>query len=310
MDGREAAGELMWKSPAAGVPAASDETYPAAKPPLIRLLRAFTTLIPSDHLQTAFYLNCVDRPRRFLRSALFAFYRFDHVYAVLREFSRTYRGKFSVIEFGTSDGYAFVKLLYATRYLRLEDRVVVHGFDNFEGLPPPTDARDEDWISRDGWVAGQFKGRYEALDAFCSKRYSNYRLHKGQFDQSIDAAFVASLAEWLPILVWVDADYYSSARTVVERLIDHLPNGCVIYFDELEGFNFGSRLTGEACIVHEVNSGHFGDNVELVPDMQLSLQSRRLYRFVRLPPNRTFERVVPDNMAHHVRRHSGGSPLP
>ena len=297
------------EEPAAGTPVATDEIYPA-KPPLIRLLRAFTTLIPSDYLQTAFYLNCIDRPRRFMRSALFAFYRFDHVYAVLREFSRTYRGKFSVLEFGTSDGYAFVKLLYATRYLRVEDRVVVHGFDSFEGMPPPADEKDDDWVSRDGWVSGQFKGRYDALDAHCSKRYSNYRLHKGYFEQSIDAAFVASLAESPPILVWIDSDYYSSARTIFERLIDHLPNGCVIYFDELDGFNFGSRLTGEARIVHEVNSGLFGDNIELVPDVHLSLQSRRIYRFFRLPPNRTFVRVSRENLAHHVRRYSGGSPLP
>ena len=60
------------EEPAAGTPVASDEMYPA-KPALIRLLRAFTRLIPSDYLQTAFYLNCIDRPRRFMRSALFAF---------------------------------------------------------------------------------------------------------------------------------------------------------------------------------------------------------------------------------------------
>ncbi len=296
--------------PAADTRGATEELYPAKRPPLIRLLRAFTTLIPGDYLQTAFYLNCIDRPRRFMRNALFSFYRFDHVYAVLREFSRTYDGRFSVLEFGTSDGYPFVKLLYAARYLRLEDRVVVHGFDSFEGMPPPADEKDEDWITRDGWVPGQFTGRYEALDAYCAKRYSNYRLHKGYFEQSLDAAFVASLADAPPILIWVDADYYSSARTIFERLIDHLPNGCVIYFDELEGFNFGSRLTGEARLVHEINSGLFGDDTELVPDAQLALHSRRIYRFFRLPPNRMFVRGSRDNRPQHVRHHAGGSPLP
>ena len=81
------------------------------------------------------------------------------IYAVLKEFSSNYHGKLSVLEFGTSDGYAFVKLLYATRYLRLENRVVVHGFDSFEGMPAPADERDEDWVSRDNWCLGSSKRR-------------------------------------------------------------------------------------------------------------------------------------------------------
>lgn len=287
-----------------------EQSYATKPSPLIRLLRAFSALLPGDYLKTTFYLYCIDWPRRFMRNALFAFYRFDHVYAVLKEFSSNYHGKFSVLEFGTSDGYAFVKLLYATRYLRLENRVVVHGFDSFEGMPASADERDEDWVSRDNWVPGQFKGRYDALDAYCSKRYSNYRLHKGYFESTIASAFLASLAEWPPILVWIDSDYYSSARTIFERLINRLPNGCVVYFDELETFNFGSRLTGEARLVHEINSGLFGEEIELVPDVQLSLHSHRVYRFFRLPPNSMFVRLQNENQAKYVHHPSGGSPLP
>ena len=49
----------------------------------------------------------------------------DHIYAVLREFRNSYRGNASILEFGTSDGYAFTKMLYATNYLGLTDRVAV-----------------------------------------------------------------------------------------------------------------------------------------------------------------------------------------
>jgi hypothetical protein len=282
----------------------------AKRPGMIRLLQGVARLLPGEYLKTAFYLNCIDRPRRWLRDALFAFYRYDHVYAVLREFAQLSSGRFSVLEFGTSDGYSFVKLLYATRYLGLERRVKVHTFDSFEGMPATTDPRDRNWWNGDDWAPGQFRGNYRALEGYCSQRYSNYAIHRGYFEDSIDAPFLASLAEEPPILVWIDCDYYSSARTVLTRLMDHIPNGAVIYFDEFDNLNFGSRLTGEARLVHEINSGLLGGNIELVPDFRLSLHSRRIYRFLKIPPNRMlFESEVP-NDTRQVRRRSDGSPLP
>lgn len=284
--------------------------YPLKKSPLLSALRTLSRVLPGEHLKTAVYLNCIDLPRRFLRDALFAFYRYDHVYAVLKEFSRAYAGRFSVLEFGTSDGYSFVKLLYAVRYLKLTDRVVVHGFDSFEGMPAAVDEKDENWVSCDNWVPGQFRGRYRELDAYCSQRYSNYRLHCGYFEKTLDKDVLASLDAQPPILIWVDCDYYSSARVVFERLIDRIPNGCVVYFDEFDSLNYGSRLTGEARLVHEINAGAMGRDIELVPDVRLSLQSRRIYRFFRLPPNRLYRSVSVVNDAGQVRQRAEGSPLP
>jgi hypothetical protein len=222
-----------------------------------------------------------------LRDALFAFYRYDHVYAVLQEFAQLpAQQRFSILEFGTSDGYSFVKLLYATRHLRLQDRVKVHTFDSFEGMPSSSDLRDRNWASGDDWALGQFRGNYRALDEYCSRHYSNYEIHRGYFEDSITSAFLASLDEYPPILIWVDCDYYTSAKTVLTRLINRIPNGAVIYFDDLDNLNYGSRLTGEARLVHEINTGSLGEHVELVPDLRLSLYSRRIYRFMKIPPNR------------------------
>ena len=96
---------------------------------------------------------------------------------------------------------------------------------------------------------------------------------------------IAELREAPPILVWIDCDYYSSARSVLERLLPVLPSGCVLYFDVFD-LNYGSRLTGEARLVHEMNHGAFGDDLELVLDTDLSWNSRRIYRFVRLDGSR------------------------
>jgi len=286
------------------------EPYAGNRSPLVRLLRVFSTLLPGEYLKTAFYLNCIDRPRRMLREVMFSFYRYDHVYAVLRECAAAWTGKFSILEFGTSDGYSFIKLLYATRYLQLTDRITVHTFDSFEGMPQAAVDKDKEWVSGDSWVPGEFRGDYAALQAYCAARYSNFQIHRGYFEQSIDAELLGALAATPPILIWVDCDYYSSARTVFERLIDHIPNGCVIYFDDLDNLNFSSRLTGEARLVHEINHGLFGADIELVLDTNLSLHSRRIYRFFRLPPNRLYSYQGLRHTSGQVHRHGDGSPLP
>jgi hypothetical protein len=267
-------------------------------------------LIPGEYLKTAFYLNCIDKPRRMLRDALFSFYRYDHVYEVLRAVAQIPSGRFSILEFGTSDGYSFVKLLYSTRYMGLEKRIRVHTFDSFEGMPASGDARDRNWVSGDDWAPGQFRGDYLSLERYCAGRYSNYEIHRGYFEESIDSRFLAALEEEPPVLIWIDCDYYSSARTILTRLIDRIPNGAVIYFDEYDNLNFGSRLTGEARLVHEINLGLLGKDLELVHDERLSLHSRRIYRFIRIPPNRLIYGTDDPNASGQVRRRADGSPLP
>ena len=200
--------------------------------------------------------------------------------------------------------------LYATRYLKLEKRTIVHTFDSFEGMPSSADPRDKGWGGDEHWVEGQFRGSYEALNDYCSRRYSNFRIHGGYFEQSVDESFLRSLDSHPPALIWIDCDYYSSAKTILTRLLDRIPNGAVIYFDELDSLNYGSRLTGEARLVHEINSGVYGAEVELVPDFGLSLYSRRLYRFMKIPPNGILANPRDLSAPAEVRRRSSGSPLP
>ena len=279
--------------------------------PAIRVLRALGHLLPGDYLKTLFYLNLIETPRRLLRKALFQFYRYDHVYLVLRDCKKRYQGRFSILEFGTSAGYSFVKLLYATRFLGLEDRVTVYGFDSFEGMPRAADRRDEDLVEGDSWGEGQFRGSYEALQLHCAKHYKNFQLHKGWFENSVNESALSPLRAELPILVWIDVDYYSSARTVLQKLIPYLPNGCVIYFDEYDNMNYGSRLTGEARLVHEINQGALGGEIELVCDRELSLSSMRIYRFVRFGDGPRYAPITRENHSAGVPRQPGsGSPLP
>src|SRR5262249_18738590 len=144
----------------------SSEPYPATSPsPMLTLLRACSRLLPGDFLKTFFYLHFIAAPRNMIRRALLQFYRYDPVYSVLREFARAYEGRFSVLEFGTSAGYSFVKLLYAVQYLALSDRIVVHGFDSFEGMAGSDDPRDVNYVDADSWVPGEFRGEFEQLQS-------------------------------------------------------------------------------------------------------------------------------------------------
>lgn len=278
--------------------------------PLLTGLRLFSRLLPGDYLKTTFYLKCLAAPRRLLRLALNGFYRIDHIYAVLQEFGSTYTGQFSILEFGTSDAYAFTKMLYATKYLGMDDRVMVHTFDSFEGLPVPVDAKDQDLIGDDSWVPGEYRGRYEDLKAYCARRYKNFQIHKGDFATTLTDELLSSLQTYLPILVWIDCDYYSSARTVFDKLIFALPNGCVIYFDEYERLNFGSRFTGEARLAYEINHGRYGEDIELVLDSTLAVNTQRIYRFIRVGSQLRYERRFKTHDAAKVHWRTNDSPLP
>jgi len=246
---------------------------------MFNFLRIIGHLLPGNFARTWFYLYCIAKPRSFVRRSLKTFYRIEHVYDVLGEAKRDYGGRFSVLEFGTARGYAFVKLLYATKYMQMADRVTCHAFDSFEGLPPMDAELDQGLIDRQ-WHEGSFMGNFEELDTYCRERYANYQIHKGYFEETLTESFLNTLREELPLLVWIDCDYYSSTRTVFDRLLPYLPNGCVCYFDDFD-WNYGSRLTAEARFVHELNSGEFGNDIELVLDTTLSLDTRRIYRFVR-----------------------------
>lgn len=278
------------------------------KPAAIKLLSAMSFVLPGDWLKTFVFLNLIHRPRKLLRSMLFDFYRMDHVYDVTREFTGNYRGNFSILEFGVAEGYSFIKKLYATRYLKCEDRITVHGFDSFAGMPKDSGSCDRGLLAEDSWVEGQYSSDFTALHDYCARRYRNFVLHKGMFDETITPGFLTQLREAPPILVWIDCDYYTSARIVFERLMPALPSGCVIYFDE-PYFNYGSRFTGEARLIHEINRGLFGDGIELVPDA-LSLNSNRIYRFINLNAQVTYAPQEQRNSAEARLLRNNGSPFP
>ena len=277
--------------------------------PLMIPLRILSLLIPTDYFRTVFYLNCIKKPRALLRELLFSFYRMDHIYDVLKESKNKYAGNFSILEFGVGEGHSFTKMLYACKYLKMSDRVLVQGFDTFEGMPEKKDYRDSDLIVGKNWQKGQFEGNYEKLYEYCKRRYNNFQLHKGLFENTITEAFTSSLYTNKPVLIWLDADFYHSTVSVFDKLIDFIPSGCVIYFDEPE-LNFGSTFTGEAKVIHDINNGKYGDGIELIPDIKLSLNSKRVYRIINMNSKIRYKAAVHCRAHHQAKQITNDSPLP
>ncbi len=102
----------------------------------------------------------------------------------------------------------------------------IHGFDSFEGLP-------EDW-------RGEFRKGYFKMDGLPPVR-RNVELHKGWFD-AVLPGFKREHPQ--PIaFVHMDADLYSSTKTIFDELGDQIVAGTVIQFDEF--FNYPGWRQGE-----------------------------------------------------------------
>lgn len=102
----------------------------------------------------------------------------------------------------------------------------VHGFDSFDGLP-------EDW--RDGFEKGTFQ-----MNGLPRVR-ENVRLVKGWFNESLPGWRKENAGPLA--FAHMDADLYSSTKTVLDLLADRIVPGTVLQFDEY--FNYPGWQEGE-----------------------------------------------------------------
>lgn len=129
----------------------------------------------------------------------------------------------------------------------------VHGFDSFEGLP-------------EDWRAGFPRGKFGMVKLPSVK--PNVRLHKGWFEDSLP---VFKKEHGDPVLfAHLDADLYSSTKTVFAVLGDRIVPGTVLQFDEF--FNYPGWKYGEGLAFQEFAAAH-GIEVEYIGYVPTSEQA-------------------------------------
>lgn len=161
----------------------------------------------------------------------------------------------NICEFGVSAGEGFRQLILLADAYASEKKIapfVYHGFDTFDGMPPPSDKSDTG-----SWQTGDFPGDAvilrNVLNKICEGRYF---LYEGMFDQTIQ------YFEQTPSLILIDCDYYTSTKSAIVPILDRLQPGCIFYFDDL-GTNFYNPAMGEERFIAELNEGKFGENYYL-----------------------------------------------
>ena len=184
---------------------------------------------------------------------------------------------YSMLEFGVAGGRTLQLMLHVRdvwlRRLGLHNKVVVLGFDTFEGLPDP---RTGDTPAP--WRAGDFHGESAELERhLLSRGFQDFELVKGLFCETLPKR-AGMLRESPPIFVSVDCDYYSSTIDIFDSLLpDVAPHGCMFYFDDVS-IDFYSDRSGELMAIAEVNRGRYGRHIQLV-EYPIWIETRELRHY-------------------------------
>ena len=148
---------------------------------------------------------------------------FDSRYAIYKHVTALVRDRQGLIcEFGVAGGKS---INFLARLM--PERVRIYGFDTFEGLP-------EDWYGK--YSKGTFK--QQALPQVAS----NVELVCGLFHETLPP-FLNGHPE-TALLIHIDCDLYSSAKTVLDLMNVRLQEGTIVVFDEF--FNYPGWQDGEA----------------------------------------------------------------
>ncbi len=116
------------------------------------------------------------------------------------------------LEFGVYQGET---IRYWSRTLK-NPQSLLHGFDSFEGLP-------ENWNAKIEKSHFSVDGKIPVID---DKRVSFF---KGWFEDTLPKYDVQNCKV---LFVNIDADLYSSTKTVLHSLKNHMSRGTYLYFDE------------------------------------------------------------------------------
>ena len=119
-----------------------------------------------------------------------------------------------------------------------------YAFDSFEGLP---EASEIDKFP--GWKKGNLKTDYERFDELIKEHnlYTDkiYKI-KGFYEDSLTNSLSNELLKnnEKASIIYIDCDFYESARVVLEFIVDFIQDGTIIVFDDWNTYK-GNPTKGE-----------------------------------------------------------------
>ena len=151
-------------------------------------------------------------------------------------------------EFGSCSGTTFF-LAYREAKRHGHD-AKLWAFDSFQGLPRPSESDHHP-----SWIEGKMVTTVDEFHAICSKRgipRKKYELVEGFYEETLPARSATDAPTDIA-LAYVDCDFYTSTRSVLDFLEPRLKHGMIVAFDDYFCWS-AKQVSGERRAMLELGS--------------------------------------------------------
>jgi hypothetical protein len=155
----------------------------------------------------------------------------------------------SIFEFGVFNGQGLMS--FAQISAILEPNNVsrrIFGFDTFSGFSGvcQEDLPDGDLMREGGYFIDSYQRLIKAIDLFDKNRFIGHvqkvALIPGDVTTTLDQFFTEN-PHVIPTLVYLDMDIYQPTKHVLQRILNRMPKGGVVAFDELNHPSYPGETT-------------------------------------------------------------------
>jgi hypothetical protein len=163
--------------------------------------------------------------------------RFIAIYEIFK-MQKNMKG--SVIDCGVNEGMSLMSLAQLSTILEPYNyHRNIFGFDTFEGFPKVSKKDKNNKISRKGFFKHKYNSYQEiikSINFYNNNRFLNKKnkiqLIKGDATKTIPV-FLKKNKHLIISSLWLDFDIYEPTKVALEYFSNHLVNGSIIVFDEL-----------------------------------------------------------------------------
>jgi hypothetical protein len=150
----------------------------------------------------------------------------------------------SILEFGVMNGQGLMSMAQFSAILEPANvtREVI-GFDTFEGFPNVSTQDGAASVVKPGGfkVDGAYERLQQATKLYDANRFVGHlpkvQLVKGDVTQTLPE-YLAKNPHTIGALVYMDLDLYAPTKFVLEQIMDRVPKGAIVAFDELNHRSF------------------------------------------------------------------------